>query len=692
MSSFRSLKPRIYNLHFSTKTVPWAILALAAAAFGILLPGLGLYWDDWETILVLRLYPLSEINQYFAGHRPLAGWTYLLFAPIVGVNPLNWQIFALALRVLTVVTFWWAFSMVWPARKSGITLAAFLFMVYPVFLEQPIAVSFHQHWLAYLLFMLSLGCMLVAARNPRRYLLLTAAGLVAQCLHMITLEYFLGVELLRPLLLWFSRPAADLTGKKKWRWVIKNWAPYLLLLAGFVIFRMSLSSTLTEDPNRPRLLLSFFAQPIASLTRMGTIALQDLAFVSDTSWLKTMPPAYLDLNSRTNLLMLGAAFIVALCLWQYFVRLNFQEDPQSEPKRGLLKDGFLVTSGIAVILGLLPIWVTSRQASAPGLYTDRFALPAMFGMSLFIVAFLDWLSPDRIKKSLLVFTLIALAVNTHLHVGNNYRWSWTEQKRTYWQLYWRAPYILPETVLLTDTELFSYVFPMFSFNLLYNNPPNPERGAYVFSYIGKDFVTDRNRGETAKTIDSSYRNFKFHASGLNSIILFNGIAQGANCLWVLDQQDQDNPYLPESIRSALPLANDSRILPDPLSDDYPDQAIFGPELEHGWCYYYQKGELAHQQQDWSEATRLADEAQKSGFTPDVSQTNSPQEWMAFIESYAYVGRWEDAESITLTSYRVDQNYRQALCGLWDRIHQNAADHESSNSSYLKITDELACLN
>jgi hypothetical protein len=675
------------TIRLSYKSVPLALFVLAVLSFGILIPKLGLYWDDWETILVLKLYPLSTFWNYFQGNRPLAGWTYFLFGPLLGASPLNWQILSLLLRWLTVTAMWWVFTRVWPMRKAGITLAAFLFMVYPVFMQQSIAVSYHQHWIAYLMYFLSLACMILSIQKPRWYWGLTALGLICMLLHLTILEYFTGVEFLRPLILFLIVKPEEVKPLKKLGEVLKKWLPYLVGLIAFTLIRLSISSQLTDDPNRPKLIFNFFQAPFKTLINLARISIQDIIFVLASSWNKTLLPTYFDLSQRTNILFWGLSAICGIAFIVYFIFLH-PDDKSSENSDGL--KSFFGIGLAATILGPVPIWLTERQASVPGLFADRFAMAAMFGASLLVVALLDWLSPDRIKKGVLVGVLITLAVNTHLQTANSYRWSWTEQMRTYWQLYWRAPYIEPDTLLLSDTELFSYVFPTFSFNLLYNNPPDSTTGAYVFNYAGRGFKPDPTKPDMGIIIDSIYRNFRFHASGSNSLVLYHSSEETANCLWVLNQEDEETPYLPEAIHTALPASNFTRIRPEPISSTYPAREIFGSEPAHTWCYYYEKAALAQQQRDWAKIVQLGEEAIGKGYTPDVSQANSPHEWIPFIEGYVYQNRWEDAASFTITTSHMDQNYKKTLCSLWKRLEAETPQAEQKPEALQSVKSGLSC--
>jgi hypothetical protein len=64
----------------------------------------------------------------------------------------------------------------------------------------------------------------------------------------------------------------------------------------------------------------------------------------------------------------------------------------------------------------------------------------------------------------------------------------------------------------------------------------------------------------------------------------------------------------------------------------PPEIVFGPEPPHGWCYYYQKADLARQRGDWVEVVRLGAEVLDNRLAPQDTI-----EWMPFLQAYAVTG-------------------------------------------------------
>ena len=235
-------------------TIPLGIVAVSLAAFGGLLPSLGFYQDDWPPIYYAYTRGLSslwELLQYQS--RPYASYAYVAGFSLLGFKPLNWHLATLLLRILTVIVTWLYLRTLWPARPRETASVALLFAVYPLFKQQPMSVTYSIHWLGFLLFALSIWFMVLAFRKPHRYWPFTALALLAAALHLLTVEYFAGLELVRPLILWLLLSERGGSARKRLGATLKYWSPYLLVLLGFFAYRLFLIPRPTPgfDQNPP---------------------------------------------------------------------------------------------------------------------------------------------------------------------------------------------------------------------------------------------------------------------------------------------------------------------------------------------------------------------------------------------------------------------------------------------------------
>jgi hypothetical protein len=649
---------------FSWRTFPFALLALLVLSFGLLIPWLGFYWDDWPAILVARLQGIRGYWAFYQVDRPFSAWTFMLTVPLLGVRPVAWQIFSLLLRWATTLGLWFSLRLLWPKRAQAAAWMAVLFAVYPAFDLQPVSVAFSQHWITYGLFFASIAAMLLSQRSTQRYALLLGVGLLAQVAHLMTMEYFVGLELLRPYLLWIVHsdpegPSSGLERRQRLLLVLRRWLPYLLILGAYLVYRFVFSRLAFEDTSRLVLVQDLARQPLAAIKQLLGLALPDLLYTLFGAWAQTLDPARVDLSQPIGLFSAGMTILVAGLCAIYLIRLRLSDrDADDHWTRQAALLGALV-----LLLGPLPIWMIGKQAVG-GMYNSRFALAALFGASVLVVAFLEWLKAGGAQKAILIAVLAGLATGQHLRTANDFRWSWSKQTQFYWQLHWRAPNLQPETMVLSDGEIFPYVginSTAAGLNLLYPLPQGSGTLGYWFSDLYREFGS-RNVAELASGLPAQrqLRSFWYDGSSQNSLVIYYQPG-GGRCLWVLSPQDDDNPDLPKITVDALPAANLARIGSQD-TPGYPPEAIFGPEPEHNWCYFYEKAELARQMGDWQAVAGLADEALAQGFSP-----NQAQEWLPFIEAYAYTGRWPEALERSLHVWRVDHGLSARVCQIWQRV-------------------------
>jgi hypothetical protein len=323
-----------------------------------------------------------------------------------------------------------------------------------------------------------------------------------------------------------------------------------------------------------------------------------------------------------------------------------------------------------------------------GLQGGRFGLAAMFGIGIAIVGILEWLTPRRSVKILIISLMIGAAVGFHYRSTDGYLKSWLKQHNFYWQLYWRAPYLKPETALYSNDELFIYMGrspTSMALNLLYPQPTGSRELAYWFVelpyHIGPLGIPDLIAG---KEIHLSFRKYSYTGSSLNGLAIYYE-PEGGRCLWVLSPSDRYEPDIPAMTEDVLPISNLSRIEVDSPSEVPPPQIIFGKEPYHNWCYYYQKADLARQTGDWQEVVSLAEEAAAAGFKPEL-----PHERLPFIEAYAHVESWSEAIRQTRRAYEKDPRYSNQLCFLWTRIDQSLEIPPDLNQDLSSLREKMQC--
>ncbi len=676
-TSDSKLRPILPQLRFSPATFPVIVILLFAFIFGFFITQMGFFWDDWVQLLSKHLYGFSAYMRYFY-ERPLSGWTHIVFGPLLGDDPLRWQIFTLSLRWGCVLIAWWLFQLIWPGYRRQAVLAALLFAVYPGFTQQPIAVAYHQHWLQYLLFLLSLVFMALAVRRPRRKILLTGLALLFQALQFSITEFFVGVELLRPFILWIllNNPVDGqlIPDRKKHLFTaFLHWLPYLALMLLYVIWRIFLMPLPQGHQNTPELLNLLRSSPLTAVRHVAWHALIDGLNSLLVVWGKVFDLRLTNAAQPIILFSWGISLLAAVGLGFYLLRLNPAKDenefiPLSRSLEWILL-GFA-----GVLVANAPLWLTDQDilwAINQDIYhSDRFTLAAMLWAALLFTGLIGWLMQRWQARAIFIAVLVGLLAGFQVRNANDYRWLSLDQSDFYWQLSWRAPMIEPGTTLLSEEILFPYqgMFATSSaINLLYPQQQNPDNVAY-WAYALKPRFENPNLDIHSVSFDTRVRLYHFQGTSPNSLFLSYG-APRANCLWVLRPQDGDAPDLSPLAQKWLAVSNLQRITSQQQSAL--SSTLFGSEPQHGWCYYFEKADLARQLNDWQGATALADAALDQGFTPTRSGSNSVFEWQPFVEAYAQTGRWQAAADLMLDNLVFDPNNAAFICNRWQALYAAA---------------------
>jgi hypothetical protein len=159
------------------------------------------------------------------------------------------------------------------------------------------------------------------------------------------------------------------------------------------------------------------------------------------------------------------------------------------------------------------------------------------------------------------------------------------------------------------------------------------------------------------------------------------------CVRVLDRVlDSDNRMLPLEMQSAAALSSSEWIHPNgPAANNILPSNLYSPEPAHGWCYYFERADLARQLGNWVEVSKLGDQA----FTLN-DYPNDPAERFVFIEGYAHVGNWEHARELSDQSQNITPMMVPLLCRLWQRIETTTENSPEKENSIATVYANLGC--
>jgi hypothetical protein len=285
----------------------------------------------------------------------------------------------------------------------------------------------------------------------------------------------------------------------------------------------------------------------------------------------------------------------------------------------------------------------------------------MFGASMFVGALVFGLISSQRVKIIILSLLVGLSVGNQYRIGNEYRWDWEMQRRAYWQMYWRMPGLTEDASLMIDGALTTYANRYSSgmaVNLLYGQA---EEGGdlYLFDYFANNINWAFEEIVAGKTLTTSMRGAEFEFN-LDSSVFIIGPDRAGQCIWVLNARDRYYSMFPDEIRDAIPYLDLDNILPEPTNDAYPPSSIFGPEAPHGWCYYFQKADLARQYADWETVLELEETARQNNYT-----TLHGYELLPFLEAHFALEQWSEAGRLIKEIDRLEKdNIRDVVCSMW----------------------------
>jgi hypothetical protein len=317
------------------------------------------------------------------------------------------------------------------------------------------------------------------------------------------------------------------------------------------------------------------------------------------------------------------------------------------------------------------------------MYNDRFGLAAMFGASILIVGLIEMLLRKESYRVVLACLLVGLAVGQNFRTTTDYRWSWEKQLRLYWQLKWRAPELQAPTTIVGEGALIGSIgswATTSAFVQMYAPEKDVHSVDFWYLDMGKADLTPHVE-KNQPVIDE--KSFMRYTAPENSSLVISYKPDEQQCLWVLSQNHESSRYNTEKESYALSLTNLDQILPVSNRTLRPD--IFGAEIARDWCYYFQKGDLARQFQNWEEVVRLWQEAEQNGLHPRVGIEYAP-----FIEGYAHIGDFEGALALTRKAFFPDYVMRDYLCETWKRIGQTTEGAPARQDALQSAIDDFGC--
>jgi len=685
---------KIINRIFSYKYAPLVLLAVCFIAYGLLTPFIGFFLDDWYLIWFKRTFGTFEFIKYFKLDRPLEGYFYIIANFFLGNSekPIVWQLFGVFARWLSVTMLWKMLNTIWPGARRQNFQVALLAAVFPGFTQQWIAAIYSFLFICLAGFFFSITLMLKAIRNRKRFWPNYLLSILIMAYVIPASEFFVGLELTRFLILFFELKSEESKFGKRLSKSIVAWLPYCFIISLFIIWRTFFFNSVNHSLVLHTLLGNGFIDLVTNLIKQIYQAIIDSVI---NSWvnpfnLNNYPASGIMANL---ILILIIVVFTAILGW---LKTTNKKDDQPEVELNTWRKQAPWLALFSMILSTL-IFVAADLPITYQFPNDRLLLPFIFGSSLIVVWALEGTELNSLKNILLISLIVSVALGFQVSIANKYKNMWSTQENFYWQFIWRIPNLQEDSTViayeLPDDEYWSGNSLTSFLNWTYADKIVDRKIQYQFILLdtGQKEVIPQLKSNEQINVD--FRTYLFEGNTSKSIFVYYATD---GCLRVLDSNINapnfvvDNIVEPKNIGD--PRVNDiiagsnltdlNLIFDDKNYSNHPPIIVLGEEPTHNWCYYFEKAEFEHQTADYQSVVDYYSEATNLGFY-SLNHT----EYYIFIDSLARIGRWDQAETLTMELLPTDRTVLiNGLCYVWSTLHTDFPD----NSFPAQVISALNC--
>jgi len=625
------------------------------------LPGalrLTYYRDDWYYAYDALVGPAGVFRLMFSGDRPARGPFFELYQALFGMQPLPYHLAMFAWRLGGGLATTWLLHLLWPRARLAGWAAGLLFALYPGFTWWVSGIEYQPMVASAALMVLSLALTVLALRLGSSWLrsICVLAAIATGWIYLALVEYAAGMEIFRLCLVFVATNGAQ-PGRLRQRagLALRRWLIYSVIPLGFAIWRFAIFTSQRKATDLGAQLGGLQTDPLSTGLHWFVNFLPSFLNVSLSAWVVPLMSNFFSGTLRDVVIGFLVALTAALAAW-LFLSTTISRGGEAEDLGTTdwpLQSIWLGLAGL--VLGIAPIIVANREITFPNF--SHYALPASLGLAFALTGSLFTLAQPKLRISLFS-ALVLLSALTHWGLGRNA----LREERTiasFWhQMSWRAPSIAAGTTLLVyypgvdyadDTDIV-----WGPANFLYFRGPQAQLPVRVsISALTTDSSAINNLLLGHDPQESTYRAHTSTIDYARTVVIVQS-AEDA-CARVLDPRWPTFSVTDDaSLRLLAPVSRVENI----QAAGPPAAALavlFGPEPQHGWCFYFEQAVLASQQGDWQQVAAIQDQVNKLGLHP-----NDQIEWMPFLQAQAYLGDLHEVKQIA-SRINTEKLYKQQAC-------------------------------
>lgn len=640
------------------------------------------YLDDWYYIYDGIVAGPNIFHSMFSIDRPIRGYFFDVFFSLFGPYPLPYHLGAYFWRLAAGVGAFWLLNIIWDGNNKINFLISLLFILYPGYswwisaIEyQPMAAS-----LALQIFSILFTLLSIQSVGPILKIVYAFVAVITGWVYIALVDYAVGAEVFRFLCIYLliSRRVSE-SILKRVGFAFRYWMPYSAIPLGFVIWRVFLFEGGRKATDIDLYDSKFITAPVDYLLKMGTDFYYSVVNAGVNAWFKQLYYRLIEIDFGVPVLSAVLTVLVAAIL-AFIGYLWTRRGPFGEqgPLRTMPREA-LVLGFVSLSFGALPVVVFGRSINL-GNYS-HYGLPVSFASAILLTGLVCYL-PFRRAQFVVLSGFIVAAALTHSLLGERTLFLKNSLESFWWQAAWRIPGFRPDSTLVALYPYGQVVDDDLGLpeaaNLIYFPEPRDENPVrFLVSII---MPTEENiefilMGKQKKK--QGYRTHEMVVDYRNIVVLTQ--PDPFSCIRVIDGENYI--FSEKDTKTIRKIFVHSKIENIRMMESRnPQVYAFGDEPEHGWCYYFEKADLAVQQTNWAGAAQLGDKALALGLTP-----SDPVEWFPFVQAYAMTGNVENLKKILMQA-ESNESFNEQVCEV---IHR-AGSKFSPPAETKDLLEEYSC--